>query len=192
MRERLLLDPVLKFKIFKLPFFRSIKCLHRWCCRSENNFYAFKLCPCKRHIPCIVSQTLKLFVRCLLLFIHHNQPRIFKWREDRAPDADNYPDFAFPHPAPMGYPLPDRKAAVKKYNVFPESTPEPVDHLCRNRDLRDKYNRLFTSRQCLDRVNVNLRLPAPGNSMQEKHPVFCLLYLLQCLTLFRRKNRRLC
>ena len=124
------------------------------------------LCPLDRYVPAVVTWNRILLIAWLMLLIDNNKPGIRQRRKHCRPGPDNDISLACSYRLPLRVSLCRRQAGMHHRDPL-EASAEPLDSLCRQSDLRQKYN---STSPCphypLDRPYINFRLAAIRDTIE--------------------------
>ena len=125
--------------------------------------------PFARDGECVVARHAILFVRPLVCFVDDDEPHVWNRREECAARADDDVDIAARCGMPTIETLALRKAGVEHGDAFAENGFEASRGLRRERYFGNQDDRAAAGfdRFC-DRPNVDERLAAPGNALDEE------------------------
>ena len=123
--------------------------------------------PPQCHVAGMIPRRRFLLERRFMFFIEHDNAQVRRRCEHRALRADDHLDLAVRNPPPMLVPLDVALMAMQHRHAI-EPRPEPADRLRCQTDFRHEQNRLPTkSHHFLDRPDINFRLAAPRNTMDQ-------------------------
>ncbi len=112
-----------------------------------------------------------LLERRLVLLVNHDQAQVQGRSKHRTASTHDHIDFAPSNSLPVIMPLSITQMTVQHGHAV-KTAAETTDCLRRQADFGDQHDRLATIRNHLaDRLDVNLRLPAPRHSVQQQSPV---------------------
>ena len=107
-----------------------------------------------------------------MLLIHHNQPKVLKWQEQRRPRAHHQPRLAGGHHPPQPPPLGHRDAGMPLRRPCAKPCLDPIQELRRQRNFRQQHQRLPPRTQTFrHRLKVNLGLPRPRHPLQQRRRI---------------------
>ena len=137
--------------------------------RSQQRDGAFEPGPHDGRIAAVVTRRLVLLVRPVVLFIDHDQPDVFKRREDGGSRADDNADLALPNAVPLIVPLAVRESAVLDGHPLPEpALNRPATTGVRpisGTSTRTRRPAAVTVRR---QPQIDLRLAAASHAVQER------------------------
>ncbi len=141
---------------------------------AEHDHGAFHLAAHNGDVARVVAGRLLLLVGVLVFLVHNDQAERLDRRKDGGARADGDPRAALANLVPLVVPLAGGQMAVQHCHqrlqrAGTEPRLESLDGLRRERDLRDEDNCALALFQRMgDGLQINLRLAAAGNAVEEK------------------------
>ena len=168
LRERAIFHARLQLQQRVLTCPRVVITLKRRRRGAENHRHAFESRAINSRVAAVISRCFLLLVARLLLFIHQNQPEIFKRREHGRTRANHDARLAASHAPPFPRALVIRKRAVQHGHAWPKPRANVATHPQSQRNFRHKYQRASPLRdRCFHSAQINFRLPAASHTMQQ-------------------------
>jgi hypothetical protein len=133
---------------------------------AQNNRNVFDLRPLDGDIAAVIARGLILLVAGIVFFIDDDQPQISASAQRRPigppPPHPRAPADLLPEPVPLRR----RESAVQNRDAL-ESRHEPPDGLRRQAISGTSTSARFPAATLGDALQINFRLPAPGNALQK-------------------------
>ncbi len=143
--------------------------LERGCRRAQHDRAALEPCPQHRHVAPVIAGALVLLVGPVVLFVHHQQPRLRHRSEHRRARADDDARLGLPDPPPLVVPLARRELAVEHRDGRAEARAGGAHQHRGERDLRHQQDGPAPPRQRrFDGAQVDLGLAAAGDTVQQE------------------------
>ena len=148
---------------------RVLEALQRGRGRAEDDGNFFARRAHHRHVARRIAEAVLLFVRGIVLLVHHDEAGIFQRHEYRRARAEHDGRLAIAGADPGAQPLLLVQPGMQQRDRHRKAPREALHQLRREADFRRQHQRLFPLRQHLrDRTEVNLGLAATGDAMQQK------------------------
>ena len=160
---------------------------------AQHQMAALRSAAVAGNVSGVVAGSALGFIRAFLLLVHNDQPQIFQRREHGAAGAQHDTGLPLPDALPLVIALRGPKAAVQQGYLFPKISGEAGHHLRRQGNFRHKdHHRLSQCQQLLCQADIDQRLAASGNALQQRYAtgschdplqdcvIRLLLLLVQC------------
>ena len=117
----------------------------------------------------VVAEAFLVLVGAVVLLVEHDHAQVVERREEGGARADRDRRRAEAQALPLRDALGGAEPAVQDGELVAEARAQAADDLVRERDLGDEHERLPAARErALDRAQVDLRLAAAGDAVQEE------------------------
>src|SRR5262245_34679352 len=117
----------------------------------------------------MISGCFLLLVAGLVFFVNNDQSDIGEWRKHSRPGADNDLCATLVDAEPLINALLSRQRAMQYSDAFWKSRAKPLGELRSQSNLGNENQTGLPHRQCiLGRLNVDFRLAASGDAVQQK------------------------
>ena len=177
MRHFLVIHPLGHFEQFVFAALAIMEALQGGRGRAEHDGGALQPAADHGHIAGVVPGRLFLFVSVLVLLVHDHQSQRLHGRENGRARADDDPGAALADFVPFVMPFPGRQMTVQHRHqgrVRPGAEPgfEALHGLRREGDFGHEHDAALALRQGVRQgLQINLRLAAPRDAVQQEHPV---------------------
>ena len=135
---------------------------------SQNNGNLLAVCAVDGQIAGVIAPAFLLFIGAVVLFVDHDNAKIFKRREQRRAGADYNRRFAVFRFQPGAESLAVIQAGVQNLNRRVKAFAESGDGLRRQANFRHHHQRLFALREhVFQHAQVNFGLAGTGDPSQQ-------------------------
>ena len=172
-RKLLVVITVLQLKIAVAPRHRAV---HAHDIRRRRTEKQQTACLCTAefgHIARVIARDVLRLVGLLLLLVNDDESERFHRRKNSAARADHDARFSCFDPLPLVIALPDGEAAVEDRHIIAEVRGKGLDHLRRERDLRNQQDHAFPKlKLAVDQVDIDAGLAAAGDAEEKRRSAF--------------------
>ena len=157
--------------------FRRPGGLHRRRSGTEHQRRLFPDAEVFGDLPGIVPWYVFRLIASLLLLVHDDEAQIFQGREQSGAGPQHHVHLSPADALPLVIALRHFQGAMEHGHPAAEVGAEFPHHLRRQHDLRHQHHSGFSQRQrFLHQAQINLRLTAAGNTVQQRDRRLCRLY----------------